>query len=195
MTQPEKSSKLGANELVDGLRHNPKTAISKIYDTYAPALYGIVLRILGSEAEAEDVLQETFIAVWQARHAYDASKGTLFTWMLNIARRKAIDKLRARESRQKRQVEKGELNRHLHPEIDTIGLRDHVARMDPKFRQVLELVYFKGYTQAEVQKTLGLPLGTVKSRVRLALKHLREIYIERVSPLLVIIAEQIFMGS
>lgn len=166
-------------ELIDQLLQRDRKAFERLYDDYSPAIYGLVLKVLRDEALAEDALQDAFVRIWQKIHTYDESKGRLFTWMLNVARNIAIDKLRANTSR------KAELTTSLQPsieargpsttmQIDHIGIREIVDGLSPDQKMVIELIYFQGYTQAEVSEEFGIPLGTVKSRVRLAMNYLRD---------------------
>lgn len=162
------------------LKAQDKAAISVLYDRYAATLNGVIFRIVHSEELAEDVLQETFIKIWKKGASYDSSKGTLFTWMLNIARNTAIDKTRSANFRNKGKIQ--ELDTHVYGigtesiNPDHIGVKDMLDRLDPKYKEILELVYFQGYTQKEIEEELNIPLGTVKSRVRIGLRELRTIF-------------------
>ncbi len=164
------------------LRQRDRRAFGVLYDRYSAALYGVIVRIVQIEEMAEDVLQETFIKIWKNAESYDNSRGTLFTWMLNIARNSALDKLRSSEHRQRktnRSIENlvGEIDRQqsisYNPEV--IGLREFVLRLKPDQQQLVDLIYYQGFTQSEAADELGIPLGTVKTRVRSALIRLREL--------------------
>lgn len=171
--------------IAERLMAGEKSAISELYDHYGPVLYGIILKIVRSEAIAEDVLQESFIKIWQNGSAYDPARGTLFTWMLNIARNTAIDKTRSSAFR--RTTRSQLLDPRVHEKwdqdtqrsTDNIGLKKIVDNLESKYQLVIELIYFQGYTQREVQEYLGIPLGTVKSRTRIALRKLRQIFEEQ----------------
>ncbi len=155
-----------------------------LYDQYASVLYGIVLQIVPSETEAQDILQEAFLKVWQAGPTYDPARGSLFTWMLNITRNTAIDKTRSKSFKKKAHwvaLEDNTANLvdwSVHPQPDHIGLKKEVDSLEFKYRQVIELLYFRGFTQREVVELLRIPLGTVKSRTRIALRKLRKIFEE-----------------
>ncbi|MCC7437966.1 MAG: sigma-70 family RNA polymerase sigma factor [Armatimonadetes bacterium] len=164
------------------LRQRDRRAFGVIYDRYSGALYGVIVRIVQVEEMAEDVLQETFIKIWKNAESYDNSRGTLFTWMLNIARNSALDKLRSSDHRQhrtNRSIENlvGEIDRQqsssYNPEV--IGLREFVLKLKPDQQQLIDLIYYQGFTQSEAADQLGIPLGTVKTRVRSALIRLREL--------------------
>ncbi len=168
--------------IIDLLKGKDKQAIALLYDQFGPALYGVVLRIVGSEPVAEDVIQETFIKVWKNSAKYNSEKGTIFTWLLNIARNTAIDKIRSSHFKYRKQfqsIEHSLLENGAHSlaiNTDQIGLRKVVEDLDEKYRVVIDLVYFKGYTQKEVEEELQIPLGTVKTRVKIGLRELRKVF-------------------
>jgi RNA polymerase sigma factor (sigma-70 family) len=171
-----------ADQLIRQLKAKDKKAIDALYDAYAPALYGIILKIIDKEGPAKDALQETFVKIWNKGPTYDSSKGSLFTWMLNIARNSAIDKLRQNEREQRvlweqLGIENGPSNGYHEPNEDYIGLSDLVHKLEYKYQQVIDLIYFKGYTHEEVMEELDIPLGTVKSRTRIALRELRKFFV------------------
>ena len=164
------------------LQQNDERAIQLLYDDYAAALYGVVFRIVLSEDLAQDVLQESFMKIWKNAQGYNRSKGTLFTWILNICRNTAIDATRSKHHRGKGKIQTLEKLVHQKEEqfqeinINHIGLRQHVHELDAKYREVIELIYFEGFTQKEVEEKLVIPLGTVKSRLRIGLGELRKLY-------------------
>ena len=164
-------------ELLHLLATNGKEGMHLLYDKYAPALYGIILKIVRSEKIAEDVLQDTFVKIWSNITTYDKNKGRLFTWMLNIARNKAIDCTRSKNYKAIYYTEKisESTKKSTVMNIDHIGLLDLVNTLDPEIQKVINIVYSKGYTHIEAAEHLDLPLGTVKGRIRKGLKILREI--------------------
>ncbi len=174
--------------IISLLDEQDKKAISFLYDRYAATLYGIVLRIVRLESLAEDTVQETFVKAWRNRKSYDVSKGTLFTWLLNIARNAAIDKTRSAEFRHNSKIRtldaavyNGEgLSVEFNP--DYIGLDKIVKKLEEKYRIIVELIFFKGFTQNEVMEHLDIPLGTVKSRLRIALRELKKYFVEYPDP-------------
>ncbi|MCX6140935.1 MAG: sigma-70 family RNA polymerase sigma factor [Candidatus Kapabacteria bacterium] len=164
------------------LKRGDASVMSALYDEYSSSLYGVVLRILRSTSHAEDVLQETFVRVWTNRESYTSDRGTLFTWMLNIARNLAIDTLRkasfSREEIQSAEEIVGIESRVSDPReaAESVDLRSLVGTLPKEQEEIIDLVYFKGYSQSEIAKEFDIPLGTVKSRVRLAMNTLRSIY-------------------
>ncbi len=169
-------------ELVALLKARDEQGLRVLYDHYSAALYGVILRIVVEKETAEDVLQEAFVKIWNNTASYDASKGRLYTWLLNIARNTAIDKVRSKNFRKEGQVQSIEdfvysvdRQHNSSTATDHIGLRKFVDGLKPEQRELIDLLYFGGYTQSEAAEELGIPLGTVKTRVKAALTRLREI--------------------
>ncbi|MEP7279259.1 MAG: sigma-70 family RNA polymerase sigma factor [Bacteroidota bacterium] len=167
-------------ELVLSLKAKDPQSFSYLYDNYSGALYTIVLQVLPDRELASDVLQEVFVNIWRKIESYDAAKGRLFTWMLNVARNLAIDMVRSKayQNSQKNQgmpeggfFDKG--GNTTQPNIDNIGLKKIVNTLKTEHRVLIDLAYFKGYTHEEIAELESLPLGTVKTRIRSALIQLR----------------------
>ena len=155
-------------------------AFGYLYDNYSPALFGIINQIVPDKELAADVLQDVFVSIWKKISFYDESKGRLFTWMLNIARNAAIDKIRSRpyQNSLKNQPLSETVNTvtgHavVTPQINDVGLRKLITKLRQEYRELIELSYFQGFTHEEISKLLNLPLGTVKTRIRSALTQLR----------------------
>ncbi len=168
-------------ELVKLLKEKDKPAFSYLYDNYSGALFGIVLKILNRDEEtAQDVLQEAFVKIWKNLQSYDGTKGTLFTWMLNITRNTAIDKLRSlkRVSIQSidNNVHKVDSQHHHSMVIEKIGIKEVLNTLKPEYKTLIDLAYYGGYTQQEIAEKLNMPLGTVKTRIRAALVEIRRIF-------------------
>lgn len=169
-------------ELVNGLKARDQQIFGYLYDNYAPALYGVVLKVLNDETIASDVLQEVFVKIWRSIEKYDVEKGRLFTWMLNIARNTAIDSLRSKSHKldQKIQELSNDVYQHtsqltVHPSFDHLGLTKVLEKLNKEQRIIIDLAYYKGCTQEEIAKVLDIPLGTVKTRMRNAIIQLRNI--------------------
>ncbi|SHF71521.1 RNA polymerase sigma-70 factor, ECF subfamily [Pedobacter caeni] len=148
---------------------------------YSGALFGVISRIIPQTEVAEDILQETFLKIWNSAETYDSSKGRLFTWMMNIARNLSIDKLRSKDFKNANKNQDIENNvdfidtqKEVTFNADTIGIKDMVTSLKPEFNLLLDMVYFKGYTHVEAAEELDLPLGTVKTRIRMAIMELRK---------------------
>jgi RNA polymerase sigma factor (sigma-70 family) len=172
---------LSEEELVLALRNREKIAIEALYDMYSSSLYGVISRIIPDIATAEDVLQETFVKIWHSFSAYSAEKGRLFTWMVNIARNLSIDKLRSKDFKNHSKNQELENNvtfideqRSTVYKPELMGIKDLVQTLKPEQKSILNLVYFKGYTHVEAADELGIPLGTIKTRLRMAITELRK---------------------
>lgn len=169
------------SELVRLLINKDEKGFEYLYTNYSAALYGVISRLVVDQEVADELLQDAFLKIYHKIGAFDTSRGKLFTWMLNLTRNLAIDKLRSKEMSQKRKSENvGDSVYKLDRESTTsqedgIGIRELLDQLDENQKQVMELVYFGGFTQAEAADELKLPLGTVKTRVRSALINLRKI--------------------
>lgn len=174
--------------LVVRLKEQDKNALSFLYDHYSAALYGVVLRIVKKETIAEEVLQDAFIKIWKNIGQYSASRGRLFTWMFKLARNMAIDRLRSKEMQ--RALKTDAVADHLlyidknvydQQQIDSIGLDRLFSGLPVEQSLIMSLLYLKGYTHAQVAKEYQIPLGTVKTRHRMAMVHLRKLLIKEAS--------------
>ena len=165
------------------MRNREKIAVEALYDMYSASLYGVISRIITDTPTAEDVLQETFVKIWHSFAAYSADKGRLFTWMVNIARNLSIDKLRSKDF--KNQNKNQELENNVtfidqqnstvyKPEL--LGIKEMVTTLKADQQVILDLIYFKGYTHVEAADELGIPLGTIKTRLRTAIIELRKYF-------------------
>lgn len=144
-------------------------------------LYGVIKKVITDDQTAQDVLQEAFVKIWNNIQQFNPEKGRIYTWMINIARNAAIDKLRSKGEVMKGKIQTGEdavykLETGLKTEqkTDTIGLRNVVAELKPEYEVIVDLAYYKGFTMDEIAKTLEIPVGTVKTRMRSAMQLLRE---------------------
>lgn len=162
------------------LKQREQSAFSYLYDHYSGALYSIILNIVPDKDLASDVLQEVFIKIWKQIESYDNIKGRLFTWMLNVARNASIDAVRSKG------YQKNQQNRELTENVyfaggstetntDKIGLKKVVNGLKEDYKVLIILSYFEGFTQDEISKMLGIPLGTVKTRMRSALSQLKQL--------------------
>lgn len=172
-TLPEK-------ELIDLFVARDIRGLEYLYDHYGAGLYGVILRIVGNQTQAEELLQESFLRIWERVQHYDPAKGRLFTWMLNIARNLAIDTVRSREFRNQAPHLPSDMVMQTAAmkglETETNGRRHITESLERDYREIIDLLYFDGHTQAEVASELKIPLGTVKSRSRAALLKLRSLF-------------------
>ena len=174
--------KYNEDELVVLLQRQDQQAFSYLYDNYAPALNGVIFRLVEDRALSEDILQEAFVKIWNNFSSYDKSKGRLFTWMMNLTRNLTIDTLRSKGYKKQHKIS-GDENSvdNLQDttagsdKFDAMGIRKQLKNLKPDQRIVIDLAYFNGFTQDEIAKEIGIPLGTVKTRMRTAILELRKI--------------------
>lgn len=170
------------DKLVAQIRTKNPEALNYLYDHYSGAIYGMILRIVIDEQVAQEVLQDAFMKFWDKIELYDSKKGRFFTWMANISRNLAIDKLRSKEI-----VKVGKtdgidnyvtsISNHktTYQEEDRIGVKEIIDSLREEEKFVVAMIYLKGYTQSEVSKEFNIPLGTIKTRLRMGLQNLRTI--------------------
>ncbi|MGI8732629.1 MAG: sigma-70 family RNA polymerase sigma factor [Pyrinomonadaceae bacterium] len=170
-------------DLLHAVARRDELALAALYDRYRLILFGLLVRILNSREEAEDVLQEVFLQVWRRAVDFDEQRGRPFTWLVTLTRSRAIDRLRVLASRQRladsaAQDATDEVSDAvadtLHAEQREIVGRA-LASLPEEQRRTLKLAYFEGLTQSEIAAQLGTPLGTVKTRMRAGMIKLREL--------------------
>ena len=168
--------------VVKRIAEGDESALATLYDRWSPVVYSLVAHLLKDADGAEDVVEETFWQVWQRAASYDASRGTVRTWILTIGRSRGLDRLRSR----KRSREDGSTDLSLirdpgaDPSQDAEGAErsrlvyDALAQLPEDQRRALELAYFRGLSQSEIAEYLSEPLGTIKTRMRLGMQKLRD---------------------
>ncbi|MCW5519624.1 sigma-70 family RNA polymerase sigma factor [Aureitalea sp. L0-47] len=165
--------------LINQLKARDERALSSLYDKYSAALYGVIIRICRNEANAQDLLQETFVKIWEKSDSYDPEKGRFYTWAYRIARNTTLNSLRNRPEliqNQDLSVYKNKEDDQSETAIDLTRLNGTLKQLEEHHQKAIELVYFKGMTHREAHEEMGVPLGTFKSYVRQALTNLRKSY-------------------
>lgn len=164
-------------ELIPLIIKKDERAFTIMYDMYSKSLFSVISNLI---KETEDVLQEVFIKIWKNIDTYNDGKGRFYTWILNIARNTAIDKLRSKGYNNSQKNLSSDNFVHLLDDsnklinrIDTIGIQEFVKKLKPKCIQIIELLFFKGYTQQEASEALEIPLGTIKTQNRNCINDLR----------------------
>ena len=179
-------------DLLHAVARRDETALAALYDRYRLILFGLLVRILNSREEAEDVLQEVFLQVWRRAADFDEQRGRPFTWLVTLTRSRAIDRLRVLAARQRLADSAAQETTDeasdavadtLHAEQREIVARA-LASLPEEQRRTLKLAYFEGLTQSEIATQLGTPLGTVKTRMRAGMMKLRELLGEQMRSLL-----------
>ena len=171
---------MSQEELLPLLLKKDDRSFTLLYDNYSKSLYGIIFNLVKDKEESEDVLQEVFVKIWKNIDTYNTSKGRLYTWMLNIARNTSIDKLRSKNFNNNQKnlstdnfVHILDDNSKTINKIDAIGIKEFIKKLKPKCIQLIDLLFFKGYTQQEASDELEIPLGTVKTQNRNCMNELR----------------------
>lgn len=173
-------STLIERHIVSLLAEKDDKAISLLYENYGDTLYGVAYKVVKDEDLAQDVLQESFIKIWKKADSYDASKAKLFTWLFRITRNTAIDKLRSLSNKADKEVQIDVSNVYkvgvegISPEH--LDIQENLDKLEEKYRVVLEALFFEGMTQQEASEELDIPLGTIKSRLKIGLRELGKIY-------------------
>jgi RNA polymerase sigma-70 factor (ECF subfamily) len=171
-------------ELAERLKRREPEAMADLYDRYGRATYSLIFRIVRDTSVAEDLVQETFLRIWNRVRAFDAERGALGSWMLTVARNRALDYVRSVDGRmaqnasQLEEMENPSAFADIEQDILNIDrirlLRDAFTKLNPKQREVIEMAYYEGLSQSEMAERMQQPLGTVKAWARSALKVLRD---------------------
>ncbi|WP_420321841.1 RNA polymerase sigma factor [Flagellimonas sp.] len=184
-------STLIERHIVSLLAEKDDKAISLLYENYGDTLYGVAYKVVRDEDLAQDILQESFIKIWKKADSYDPSKAKLFTWLFRITRNTAIDKLRSVSNKSDKEVQIDVSDVYnlgvsdIRPEF--MDVQENLDKIEPKYKIVLEALFFQGMTQQEASDELNIPLGTVKSRLKIGLRELGKIYGTSITQLLLII--------
>ena len=176
--------------LIEKIQQKEPSALSTLYDRYQNILFGLIVQVIKVRPEVEDVLQEVFIKIWKKAHQFDSKKGTAFSWIVTIAKRTAIDRLRSRTSRSSKEVDNKsediDYSRHIDNGQDSPqdvveaqqkkeAISKALEKIPEEQRILIVISFFEGKTHTEISELLNIPLGTVKSRIRLGMIKLQSI--------------------
>jgi RNA polymerase sigma-70 factor (ECF subfamily) len=169
--------------LLRALQQGDQDAVATLYDRYAGAAYGLAMRVTANAATAEDVVQEAFVSLWKQAPRFHPERGQVRSWLLTIVHHKAVDAVRRRAGRPERALPEGAeefIEASGRPDelaemaLDAEAVREAVRQVPDDQRRVIEMAYFAGMTHVEIAEQTGVPLGTVKSRLRIGLEKMRE---------------------
>jgi RNA polymerase sigma-70 factor (ECF subfamily) len=171
---------MSQEELLVLIYKKDEKAFTHLYDMYSKSLFSVIHVLIKNREEAEDVLQDVFVKIWKNIDSYNESKGRFYTWIINIARNTSIGKLRSKDynNTQKNLSSDNFVNlldesNKLSHKLDAIGIQEFVKKLKPKCIEIINLLFFKGYTQQEASEELALPLGTIKTQNRNCINDLR----------------------
>lgn len=173
-------STLLEKHIVELLQERNEKAISLLYDNYADTLLGVAYKVVRDEELAQDVLQESLVKIWKKADSYDPTKAKLFTWLFRITRNTAIDKLRSANTKSDKEIQMDVSDVYslgvesIRPEF--MDVQENLDKIEDKYQIVLDALFFQGMTQQEASDELKIPLGTIKSRLKIGLRELRKIY-------------------
>ena len=162
------------------MKNGDKKAISLLYEHYSGALLGVIKKVISDDDLAQDVLQESFIKVWKKGKSYNSEKAKLFTWLYRIVYNSAIDKIRSLNNKMNKEVQIESSNVYKLTtnslNLDVMDIKKHLSSLDLKYQIVINALFFDGMTQQEASEELDIPLGTIKSRLKIGLRELKKIY-------------------
>jgi len=168
------------DQLIHQLQKGDSSAFQRIFEMYSESTLGVIHAILHDSELSEEVMQDVFVKIWHNAKSYTPEKGRFFTWILNIARNAAIDKTRSKSFKNQKQnqdatffVDILEDTTNFVSKVDAIGIKKYIKGLEPLCEKVIDLLFFKGFTQKEAAETLEIPLGTIKTRNRICIDKLR----------------------
>jgi RNA polymerase sigma-70 factor, ECF subfamily len=176
---------------LDRIRARDSDALAQLYDESSSVLYGLALRVLNDPADAEEVVLDVYQQVWKSTQKFDSSRGTIWGWLTVLTRSRAIDRLRSMGTRRARElpIETGGETRSTAPAPETESIfaqerklvRHALAGLAPEQKEAIELAFFRGLTHVEIAEAVGAPLGTIKTRIRLGMRKMRDVLAPDVS--------------
>ena len=174
------------DELIKRFKNKDISAFEEIYNMYSNQMKSVIFNIVKNDEDTEELVQDVFIKAWNNAESYAPEKGRLFTWILNISRNAAIDKTRSKDFKKRKQnsdatffVDIFESYDNLDKRVDALGIKKYLNNIKDNCKRLIELIYFKGYTQQEASEEIAIPLGTVKTNLRRCISDLRAIILNK----------------
>lgn len=181
--EEERSPAAVQQELLEKVAQGDQRAFAQLYDTVSPRVFGLIKRLLRDHAQSEEVLQEVFLEIWQSATRFDPNKGGATTWILTMAHRRAVDRVRSSQSSRDRdtrigirdhKVDYDNVSETIEVRIEHERVEKAMTRLTELQRQAVSLAYYGGYSHSEVAEMLSVPIGTVKTRLRDGMIRLRD---------------------
>lgn len=173
------------DQLVLKFKQKEVIAFEKLYEMYSESMFGVIYNITRNKEESEEVMQDVFVKAWNNAESYSSKKGRFFTWLINIARNAAIDKVRSKDFKKNKKnldatffVDILETHDNLDTKLDILGIKKFISKLKERCVNLIELLYFQGFTQKEASEELNIPLGTIKTNNRKCISELRNIVLE-----------------
>jgi RNA polymerase sigma-70 factor, ECF subfamily len=172
-----------AEDLLHAIALGDQTAFASLYDRLAPLVYGVIRRVLRDPSQSEEVAQEVFVEIWRTATRFDQTRGSAQTWVLTMAHRRAVDRVRSEQASRNRNDRVGQRDQsrayddvaeQVETNLEQTEIREALDALTDLQREAVELAYYKGYTYREVAEILDAPLGTIKTRMRDGLIRLRD---------------------
>jgi RNA polymerase sigma-70 factor (ECF subfamily) len=184
LTATEPTSEVDLSEILGQIARRNQEAMADLYDRTSALIYGLALRMLGEKCAAEEITQDVYMQVWRKAETFDPARGSVLSWMVTIARSRALDKLRASKARLSREDDSESVDffrdpspdpEHASSESERVRfVRQLLSDLPTNQRNMIELAFFSGLTHSEIATRTGLPLGTIKARIRTGMIQLRE---------------------
>jgi RNA polymerase sigma-70 factor, ECF subfamily len=181
--EPEVVDDLSIESLLRDVAEGDRAAFAQVYDRISSRVLGLIIRVLRDRAQSEEVVQEVFLEIWQQAAKFDANRGSGMAWVLTMAHRRAIDRIRASQKSHERDLRIGirDMERDFDSVSESVEIRVEnervkraMSRLTPLQREAVILAYYGGYSHSEMAQILGIPLGTVKTRLRDGMIRLRD---------------------
>jgi RNA polymerase sigma-70 factor (ECF subfamily) len=181
--EPEVADELSIESLLRDVAEGDRAAFAEVYDRISSRVLGLIIRLLRDRAQSEEVMQEVFLEIWQQAVTFDANRGSGMAWVLTMAHRRAIDRIRASQKSRERDLRIGirDMERDFDSVSESVEIRVEnervktaMSRLTPLQREAVILAYYGGYSHSEMAQILGIPLGTVKTRLRDGMIRLRD---------------------
>lgn len=172
-------------QLMAGIKNRSDVALATLYRRHTPLLRTIIARVVNNDADVDDLLQEVFVEIWNRIESYDETKGKALGWIVTLARRRAIDRVRRKQAYSRAEERLRESTQStadaVHPSTDSEAMNGDTAEifqrilttLPPKQREAVQLAYYSGLSQRDIARRTGIPLGTIKTRLELAIRKLR----------------------
>ncbi len=186
------------DHLCDRLINRDPQVIAELIDIYGDAIYGAILRLVKLESVAQEVFQDTFTKVWQKGDSYNPDAGRIYTWIMRIARNNSLNYLHSKAAKKSQKIQGDEklvyMSDHARcaDSMECCDMKGAIAQLDQKYAMIIEHIYYRGYTHQELSDEYNIPIGTIKSRIKIGLRELKKIYDFKLSQVVIVLFGMMF---